>query len=163
MTKMIYKTGVFILMICLLTALQPVSDARAEMKLEEVEELLEFTAFADYYSRICLLLPGFYGSKFKVNYKTLKDQYQLKLLKEDPDMSINEARNQMEQFLREISFDARALVDAVGCEGEEKDLFLDHYNDLANTSPEEFAKRLMRSGTARENAPVKSPAQRNVE
>lgn len=111
---------------------------------EKIQEILELTATSYYFSSICVLLPGFYGSHFNANYLFLKEQYKLELLNEDKEITFREAEDDLQQLLRSVSYLARDLVDAVGCEGSEREFLMNHYNKLAITPPGEFADKTMK-------------------
>lgn len=123
------------------------SKAQTKMSPQEIKELLEFTAFAKHFTSMCRMLPDFYGSYFTANYTFLRDQMQLEYLSEDSEMTSRQARSLVDGIISDVIVDTRLLVQAVGCEGKERDVFLDHYNEIANTPTEELAQRIYSAGT----------------
>lgn len=115
----------------------------AQMSKSELRDLLELTAAASSFDKICNLMLEGPTSNFYTNFSILQEQYKLKLTEEDQDMLLSEAEDRIRSIARTTSQDMRAFVDNFGCETPERELFVSHYRDLANAEPGEFLKRIM--------------------
>lgn len=117
--------------------------SNAQANKAEMREMLEFTAAAYGYEHLCLLMIDGPGSYFRTNYKILQDEFELIMMNEDPELSLREAEIEVNFIIQEVTRDVRALVDTVGCDGEEREMFADHFRTVATTPPDEFISRLI--------------------
>lgn len=115
----------------------------AQMSKSDLRDLLELTAAASSFGKICNLMLESPTSNFYTNYSILQEQYKLKLIEEDQDMLLSEAEDRIRSMTRTMSQDMRAFVDNFGCQTPEREIFIAHYRDLANAEPGEFLEKMM--------------------
>ena len=85
--------------------------SKAQMSQQEVESLLRFTALAEYFSTICILLPADLNTHFYKNLEFLREELEFKILQNDPDILVSEAQAEVDAVMNDALQEARALID----------------------------------------------------
>ena len=147
MGKIIFK-GVCTILLMAAVSLPLSSRSHAQMSVQQLSDLYEFTAFTHYYTQVCTSVPYIRNSRFKKNFNFLKDQLKIVMMEEDEDLSEPQAELDVTNIQRKAARDARYFREQPACEGEEQEVFVDHYEDLAQTETEELAELVMTANTS---------------
>ena len=110
--------------------------------IEELEKLFEFTSFTDHYTQICVIVPYVKNSNFRYNLGLIRTQLKIELLTQNLDLSEREADKKIRKIYGKSIKDANYLVGNVGCNGPDRDIFVDHYKSLAIAEPDEIIRAM---------------------
>ena len=133
--------------------------SKAQMSQQEVESLLRFTALAEYFSTICILLPADLNTHFYKNLEFLREELEFKILQNDPDILVSEAQAEVDAVMNDALQEARALIDERSCEGPHQEALVKHYSDVAKTPPPRFSALVLMPDAATSQQDGKQPVQ----
>lgn len=119
------------------------SKSEAQMSVKQMSDLYEFTAFTHYYTLVCASVPYVRNGRFNRNLNFLEDHLKIVMMEEDEELSEPQAELDVTNIRKKAARDAHYFREQTECEGDQQQVFVDHYEEMARTETEELAELVM--------------------